>query len=131
MLYCSRDIARDRCNCYFFILDYFLPFYPPNRLKTENLKKLKKKKHLDISSFYTIVLKTMIIWYTVYEIRRVTNVIVVFHLGLFFVLLPPNSPENNNFRKMKKDLEISSFYASVPKIMIIAILFLRYGAWQM
>ena len=31
----------------------------------------------------------------------------------------PNSPENQNLKKMKKLLEISSFYNGVPKIMII------------
>ena len=44
---------------------------------------------------------------------------------------PPNSLKNQNLRKMKKKhLEISSFYTSVPKVMIIcynAVLFLRYG----
>ena len=42
------------------------------------------------------------------------------HLWPFFVLLPANSPKNENIKKMKKKhLEISSFYRSVPKIMII------------
>ena len=31
-----------------------------------------------------------------------TNVIVISHFGLFFALLPPNSPKNQNFEKMKK-----------------------------
>ena len=56
--------------------------------------------------------------YTVPEIWHVTNVIVIFHFGLFFALLPPNSLKNQNFKKMKKHLEISSFYKCVPKIMI-------------
>ena len=41
------------------------------------------------------------------------------HFGLFFALLPPNSPKNQNLKKWKKLLEKSSFYTSVPKIMII------------
>ena len=41
-LYCSRDVARDRCNCY-FILGYTFSFYPPNSPKNENFKALKKK----------------------------------------------------------------------------------------
>ena len=40
-------------------------------------------------------------------------------LGLFFAFLPPNSPKNQNFKKWEKHLEISSFYTSVPKNMII------------
>ena len=30
------------------------------------------------------------------------NEFVIFHFGLFFTLLPPNSPENKNFTKMRK-----------------------------
>ena len=61
----------------------------------------------------------MIICYTVPEIWHVTDVIVMFHFGLFFALLCPNSQKNENLKKWKKCLEISSFYRSVPKIMII------------
>ena len=32
---------------------------------------------------------------------HVTDVII-FHLGLFFTLLPPNYPKNQNFKKEKK-----------------------------
>ena len=44
----------------------------------------------------------MIICYTVPEISCMTDVIVIFDFGLFFALLPPNSPKNINFKKMKK-----------------------------
>ena len=61
----------------------------------------------------------MIIYYTVLEIWHVADVLVIFHSGLFFELLDPNSPKNQNFKKMKKKkrLEIS-FYTRVPKIII-------------
>ena len=36
------------------------------------------------------------------DIWCVTDVIVISHFGLFFALLPPNSPKNENFEKMKK-----------------------------
>ena len=68
ILYCSWDMACDRCNCYFsfWVLFFvFLPPSPPSSPKNEN--------------FY--------IWYTVPEIWRITNVII-FHFGLFFALLP-------------------------------------------
>ena len=45
----------------------------------------------------------MIICYTVPEISYMTDVIVIFDFGLFFALLPPNSPKNINFKKMKKN----------------------------
>ena len=51
-------------------------------------KQQKTKKHLGISSFYTSVPKLMIIYYTVPEIWCVTDVIDLFHFGLF------NSPKN-------------------------------------
>ena len=41
------------------------------------------------------------------------------HFGLFFALLPPNNPKLKIFINFKKTLEISSFYTSVPKIMIL------------
>ena len=57
-----------------------------------------------------------------HECRALADVIVIFHFGLFLSFQPPlpNSPKNKNFKKMKKKgLEISSFYTSVPKNMII------------
>ena len=97
-------------------MDYFLPFYLPNSLKNQNFKNIKKC--LEIPSFYNSVAKIMMICYTVPEIWCVTDIIVIFHFGLFFALLPLNSPKNQNFKKMKQRLEISSFYICVPKIMI-------------
>ena len=47
---------------------------------------------------------------------RLTGFSVI--LGHFFPFYPTN-PKNLSFEKMKKTLEISSFYTSVPKIMII------------
>ena len=57
--------------CVFFILGYFLPFYPHNSLKTQNFKKMKKS--LEILWFYTSVPKIIIICYTVLEIWCATD----------------------------------------------------------
>ena len=62
--------------------------------------------------------KIMIICYTVSEIWHVTDGTFIFHFCLFFALLPPYSLKTENFKKMKTRLEITSFYTSVPKIMI-------------
>ena len=43
MLYCSWDRA---CDGLFFILGYFLPFYPPNSPKIKIYEKMKKKKKI-------------------------------------------------------------------------------------
>ena len=58
----------------------------------------------------------MIICYTVPEIWCVTDVII-FHFGPFD---PPKNPKNQNLKNEKKKcLEMSSFYISVPKMMMI------------
>ena len=76
------------------------------------------KKHLKISSFYTSVPKIMITCSTVSEIWCVTNLICIFPFGLFLPFNPTNSLKNQNLKKWKKGLDISSFYKCVPKIMI-------------
>ena len=61
----------------------------------------------------------MIICYYVRDIWCMTDVIVSFHFGLSFALLPHNCPQNQNFKKLKKHPEISLFYTRIPKTMII------------
>ena len=61
MLYCSWDMAYDGCNCYFSFWAIFCPF------TAQKIKISKKKKHLQMSSFYTCVPKIMIRWYIVPE----------------------------------------------------------------
>ena len=80
----------------------------------------------------------MITCYTVSEIWCVTDVIVIFQFSfsfsvivivIFFPFYPPNSPKNQNLKKMKK----------TPRDIIILhmctknydVRFLRYGARQM
>ena len=100
MLYCSWDMVHDRCNCYFSFWTIFCPF---TLLTARKMKISKKwKKILEVSSFYTSVPKIIIIWYTVPEIWRMTDVPVIFHFG----------------HKNEKNAWISSFYTCVPKIMI-------------
>ena len=104
---------------FFVILDNFLPIYP---IKTRKIKILKTwKEHPEISSFYTSVPKIRIICYTVPKIWCVAYVIVIFHFGLFFCPFTPLTAQKiKNFKnKKKKRLEMSSFYTSAPKIMII------------
>ena len=82
---------------------FFSPLTPLTVKKNKVSKKEKWKKHHEISSFYTIVPKIMITGYTVPEIWCVMDVTAIFHFGLFFTLLPPNSPKNENFEKNKKN----------------------------
>ena len=78
MLYCSWDMAHDRCNCYFSF-----------STKIKISKKLTKTPG-DIIILYNCS-KIMIICYTFPEIWHVTD-LFIFHFGLFSALLHPPAP---------------------------------------
>ena len=65
-------------------------------------KKKKEKNTWRYHHFTHVYQKSWSYCYTVPEIWCVTDLIVIFHFGLFFAVLPPNSPQNRNFQKMKK-----------------------------
>ena len=86
IMYGSWDTEPNGQN----FLSFWIIFCPFTSVTTQKIKILKKwKKDLEISSFYKIVPKIMIICYTVPEIRHVADVIFIFHFGLFFALLLP------------------------------------------
>ena len=88
------------CNKQNF-LSFWAIFCPFTLLTTQKVKTLKKwKEHLEISSFYTSETKIIIIRYTVPEIRHVTDVTVIFHLGYFLPFYSCNS--QTKIKKMKK-----------------------------
>ena len=66
------------------------------------MKKTTTKKCLEIS-FYTSVPKIIIICYTVLEMWHMTDVIFIFHFGLFLAHLTPKSQKNQNFLKIEKN----------------------------
>ena len=105
-------------------MGHFLLFIP---LTVQKIKILKKwKKFLEISSFCICVPKIMIRCCTVPEIRCVTDVILISNFGLFFALLPPNSPKNQNFEKMKQkpgDIILHKCTKNYDQMM--------YGSWDM
>ena len=89
MWYMVPDISTATDN--FFC--HLGPSWPIHSLTAQKSKILKRwRKIVEISSFYTIVPKSMIIGYTVRDTWHVTDVIVIFHFGLFFALLPLSSP---------------------------------------
>ena len=105
-----------------------MPFYPCNNLKNQNFEKLKKIPGM--IKFYTSVSKIMIIWNTVPEIWYMTDVII-FIFGLFFALLPSNLPKKWKFQINEKNARRYHHFTQVyQKSWSYAILFLRYGAWQ-
>ena len=93
-----------KCNRHNFLSfrPVFCPFTPPPPMDPENQNFEKMKKCLEILSFYKSATKIMIICYIVPEIWCMMDVIAIFHFGLFYALLPPNSPKHENFKKMKK-----------------------------
>ena len=103
----SWDIKHDRE--FFVISDYFLPFYPPNNPENQNFEKMKKTPVgiiiLNMSNINEI-------WYLRYEPEIPFTPITVQKLKIS--------------KKWKKCRDISSFYTSVPKIMIIC-----YTSWDM
>ena len=101
MMYGSWDMECDRQN----FLSFWTIFWPfnPYPLPTQKFKILIKwKKHLEVSSFYKSVPKSIIICYTVPVIRRMTDVIFISHFGLFFALLSPLRAQKIKIKKKMK-----------------------------
>ena len=99
---------------FFVILGYFLPFYPSNNTKNQNFEK-NEKNLLEILSFYTSALNENHMMYDSWDMEHSRqNFFSFWTIFCPFTLPPPDKPENQNFEKMKKHLEISSFYTSVP-----------------
>ena len=97
MMYGSWDMERDRQNC-FVILGHFWLFTP---VTTEKIKICKIwKKCLEITSYYTSAPKIMITCCTVPEICCMTDVIFIFHFGLFFASLLPLNSDKLKFLKI-------------------------------
>ena len=93
----------------------FCPFTTLKPQKNQNFEKIKKKPW----RYYHFTQVYQKWWsYAILFLRYDTWHVIIFHFGPFFALFPPNNLKNENFKKMKKQLEITSFYTSVPKIMI-------------
>ena len=104
----------------FVILGHFLPFYPLNDPENQNFEK-KIKKCLEILSFYTYTWTInedhmMYIWFLKYKVRETKFFVILSH---FLPFQPPDNSENQNFEKMKKHLQILSFYTLAPWMTII------------
>ena len=84
--YIVPEMRRETNVIVIFILGYTFPFYPSSSPKNENFKTMKTKPGYII--FYTTVPKIMIRCYTIPEILRVSDVIVIVHFGQFLALLP-------------------------------------------
>ena len=116
------------------VIFHFGQFFGPFTTLTAQKMKIskKRKRTMEILSFNTIVPKIMIICFTVPEIWHVTDVIVIFHFGQFFALIPPYQPKKWKFHKNGKKLWSYHHLTQVcQKSWSYAVLFLRHGEWQM
>ena len=84
----------------FVILGHFLPFYPTKTPKYQNFEKMKKKPS-DIIILRKSMKNADHIPYCSWDMGH-ERCNFYFHFGLFFVLYPPNNPENQHLEKMKK-----------------------------
>ena len=109
-------ISRDACFHKYgvHILGHFLPFYPHYWPQKSKFRKKNLKKTGDIILLH-ICTTNKDVWFLRYRgtIDRVFG-----HFGLFFATDPPNL-KKQNFEKMKKSVEILSFYTCVQQTTII------------
>ena len=102
---------------FFVILDCFLPYYPPNNPKNQNFEKMKTTPgDIIILHIYTKNYDQMMFgsWDMV---RERCNCYFSFW-AIFSPFTPLTAQKIKILKKWKNQLEISSFYICVTKIMI-------------
>ena len=102
---------------FFVILDHFLPFYPPNNPKNQNFEKLKKTPG-DIIILHMCTINDNHMMYGSWDMEHDGQNFLSFWT-VFCPFTPLTTWKIKILKNWKKYLEISSFYTSVPKIMII------------
>ena len=115
MMYGYREMEHDSWTV--VIWTSFSSFTPLTTQKIKMLKNWKKKTPGGIVILHKCTINDNHKMYASWDMKHDREFLVI--LGHFLPFYPPNNPKNLNFEKMKKTLEISSFYKSVPKIMII------------
>ena len=119
-MYDFWDMEHERQN-----FSHFGPFFalytpsPPNNPKNQNFQKLKKHPR-DIIILHKCTINDNHIIYGSWDINCNRPIFFVI-LGHFLPFYPPplTAPKMKLSKKWKKQLEISSFYASVSKPMVI------------
>ena len=109
-----RYEVLDRIFCHFGTFFALLPHQQSKKSKFWKTEKNTSRYHHFTQVYqksWSHVLRFLEIW-------CVTNLICIFPFGLFLPFNPTNSLKNQNLKKWKKGLDISSFYKCVPKIMI-------------
>ena len=137
ILYKNHDVwflrYRVQQTDFFSFCTIFCPFTsPPPPFTTHTIKILQKwkKPPRDIIILHkcTIIDNHMI--YRSWDINCNTDFFC--HLGPFFTFYPPNCPKNENIKKkLKNTWRCHHFTQEYQKSWSYAILFLKYGMWQM
>ena len=130
ILICSWDMTCDGCNCYFSFWAFFCPFNPPpppNSQKNENFTKMKKYPGDIIILHKCTKTHDNMMCCSWDMVRGRCNYFSFW--ATFCPFTPLTAQKIKISLKWKKVLEISSFYASVPKIMIICYIVLEI--WHM
>ena len=110
---------------FFVILDHIFPFYPPKNPKNQLWKTEKKAwKYCHFTHVYH-KWQSNNVWFLRYWVQQIDFFVILNH---FLPFNPPNNPKYQNFEKLKKHLEILSFYTYVHKLQSYDVWFLRYQA---
>ena len=138
-MYVSWDMEHGR-HIFFLIFDHLLPFYPPNNPENQNFEKMKKmpvdiiilhmkKMPGNIIISHKCTINDNYMMYDSWDIKRDRQNVLSFW-AIFCPFTSLKAQKIKIQKNEKKNLAISSFYRSVPKIMIICYTILRYGTWQ-
>ena len=101
----------------FVILERFLPFYPPNNPKNQNFEKKTKKFPEDIIILHRCTINDNHMMYGSWDIECDGQNFLSF--WTVFCLEKVLTRKIKILKNSQISLEISSFYTSVPKIIII------------
>ena len=109
LLYCSRDVTRDGCNCYLSFLAIFSPFTPlqPKKWKCQKNENKNALRYHHLTQVYQ---KNDLMLYWSWDTAHGKCNYYFSFSAIVCPFTPPNSPENANFKKpsnKKKHLEIS------------------------
>ena len=96
IMYGSWDTKRDR-NTFFVILDYILPFYPPNKSKNQNFEKMKKTPK-DIIILHICAINDNHIMYVTWDIKHDRQTFL-----LFWTIFSPLNPLTTQKIKILKN----------------------------
>ena len=119
--------TEDRIFCHF---GPFLPFYTPNNPKNRNFEKMKKAPG-DIIILHMCIINDNHMMYDSWDMKCDRQHFLSFWT-VFGSFNPLNNLTNQNFEKLKKSSWWYYHFTQVYwKSWSYAILFLRYGAWQM